>query len=242
MGSKRRKTRRRAGTRPGTHLVTKHLENISRKALDDYQQIVREYVRRQNGIYVLYRKGKLYYVGLATDLRYRLKSHLRDRHGASWDRFSVYLTVGDSHLRELEALILRTVKPAGNKQKGKLARSENLLRRFKKDIKRSQTEQLAELLGETVRARGPARNGRRNGEPVLARYLSGPVRLRGKYKGRVLRATVLRSGKIRFQGKLYNSPSLAGAAACKRPACNGWTFWEFQRSPGGWASINELRR
>ena len=31
----------------------------------------------------------------------------------------MYLTVGDVHLRELEALILRIVKPIGNKQKGK---------------------------------------------------------------------------------------------------------------------------
>ena len=49
-------------------LVCQHLENISRAALEEYQNIIRQYVRGRHGIYVLYRKGKLYYVGLATNL------------------------------------------------------------------------------------------------------------------------------------------------------------------------------
>ncbi len=32
---------------------------------------------------------ELYYVGLAKDLRWRLKHHLKDHHHAPWDRFSV---------------------------------------------------------------------------------------------------------------------------------------------------------
>lgn len=101
-------------------LVCQHLENISRDALEQYQDIIRQYVRNRQGVYALYSRGKLYYVGLARNLRMRLAHHLRDRHGESWDRFSVYLTIGDSHLRELESLILRIVKPKGNKQKGKV--------------------------------------------------------------------------------------------------------------------------
>ena len=54
-------------------LVCQHLESISRAALEEYQNIIRQYVRGRYGIYVLYRKGKLYYVGLATNLRNRLK-------------------------------------------------------------------------------------------------------------------------------------------------------------------------
>jgi len=45
--------------------------------------------------------GKLQYVGLAGSLQGRLKTHLHDRHKDSWDRFSVYLTITDSHLREV---------------------------------------------------------------------------------------------------------------------------------------------
>ena len=117
-------------------LVSQHLENVSRDALVTYQQLIRQYIRGRQGVYALFRKGRLYYVGLASNLRGRLTQHIRDRHGKSWDRFSVYLTIGDTHLRELESLVLRIAKPTGNKQKGKFAKSENLRRRFNRDIQR----------------------------------------------------------------------------------------------------------
>ena len=79
-------------TRRGA-LVSQYLEGISRTALAEYQQFFREQARRRDGVYALYRKKKLYYVGLARDLRGRLKTHLRDKHGESWDRFSMYITV-----------------------------------------------------------------------------------------------------------------------------------------------------
>jgi len=75
-----------------TPLVCQQLENISREALGKYQDIIRQYVRRRDGVYALYRRGKLHYVDLASNLRSRLGHHLRDRHQDSWDRFSVYLT------------------------------------------------------------------------------------------------------------------------------------------------------
>ncbi len=83
-----------------TPLVCQQLENISREAFGKYQNIIRQYVRRRHGAYVLYRRGKLHYVGLASNLRSRLGHHLRDRHQDSWDRFSVYLTIGDTYLKE----------------------------------------------------------------------------------------------------------------------------------------------
>ncbi len=128
-------------------LVCQHLENMSRELLEQNQEIVREYVRRRQGIYALYRRGKIYYVGLASNLRSRLANHLNDRHQDSWDRFSFYLTIGDSHLRELESLILRIVKPPGNKQKGKFAKSEDLRRRFKRDWYVEMRLKLGNLLG-----------------------------------------------------------------------------------------------
>ena len=58
-------------------LVSQHLENISHEVLSKYQDVIRSYVRGRQGIYALYRKNELYYVGLAGNLRSRLKSHLR---------------------------------------------------------------------------------------------------------------------------------------------------------------------
>ena len=230
--------------RKRAQLVCQHLENISREALEKHQEIIRAYVRGRQGVYALYRRGKLYYVGLATNLRNRLKHHLKDRHGQSWDRFSVYLTIGDSHLKELESLILRTVRPSGNKQKGKFARSEDLRRRFRRDIKRSALAEVDRMVGEPrpVRAQREAIPNDAGRKAVLAAYISGPLKLRAKFKGRIVKARVRRDGTVRFAGKVYTSPSLAAAVACKRKTCNGWVFWQYERAPGDWVLLDALRR
>ena len=223
-------------------LVCQHLENISRGALEEYQDIIRQYVRGRQGIYALFRRGKLYYVGLATNLRTRLTQHLRDRHAGSWDRFSVYLTIGDQHLRELEALILRTVKPAGNKQTGKFAKSDDLRRRFRRDMKQSLDAEITGMFEDPRPARRkPAAPKPVGCAPTLAKYVSEAFPIRARFKGKILKATVRRNGTIRFGGKLYNSPSLAAAAACQRVSCNGWSFWNYQRAPGDWVPLDALR-
>ena len=173
-------------------LVSQHLENISLEALSKYQDVIRSYVRGRQGIYALYRKNELYYVGLASNLRSRLKHHLRDRHKKLWDRFSVYLTIGDSHLKELESLILRTVKPSGN-----------------------------------------------HSDPES--YVRQSIKLRASFRGALVKARVRRNGLIRYKNKDYNSPSHAASAVVKR-SCNGWTFWKYERAPGDWVFLNELRR
>lgn len=230
--------------RKKAQLVCQHLENISREALERHQDIIRQYARGRQGIYALYRKNKLYYVGLATNLRNRLKHHLKDRHSHSWDRFSVYLTVGDHHLRELEALTLRITKPTGNKQKGKFARSEDLHRRFRSDIKRSVMAEVEGLFGDgrPLRPRHERETAAASGrKPVLAGVITSPLLLRTRFKGKIIKARVRRDGTVRYAGKLYTSPSLAAAAACHRPTCNGWTFWQYERAPGDWVPLDTLR-
>lgn len=224
-------------------LVSQHLENISRDALEKYQNIIRRYVRRRQGVYALYRRNKLYYVGLAGNLRSRLSHHLRDRHGESWDRFSVYLTIGDSHLKELESLILRIVKPPANRVIGKFASSQDIRRLFAKDIRAHQRDELISLLGRVNlndQQGEKSENGKK--QPALAQYISGPIKLQARYKGKLIRASVREDGLIRFGRKTYTSPSLSGAAACKRRSCNGWTFWSYERAPGDWVRLTELRK
>jgi len=153
-----------------------------------------------------------------------------------------FLTIGDAHLKELEALILRIVKPAGNKVKGKFAKCEDIRRRFARDVRRNQREELRALLGKAgakEERRGPLLEAKGT---VLAAYITAPMNLRAVFKGRMITARVRRDGLIRFKGTVYRSPSLAAAAACKRPTCNGWTFWKYERAPGDWVSMNELRK
>jgi hypothetical protein len=225
-------------------LVCQHLENISRDALEKYLPIVRRYVLGRQGVYALYRRGKLYYVGLARDLRWRLNAHLRDRLAPHWDRFSVYLTIGDKHLKELESLLLRVVKPkpSGNAQTGKFASSENLVYQFKREIKARQRAELNVLVGQSPALERPERavGIPARGVP-LARYATEPFNIRARYKGVTFRAHVRRDGRIRFQGRIYASPSAAGRAVSKHP-CAGWWFWKYERAPGDWVRLDVLRR
>lgn len=224
-------------------LVSQYLEGISRTALAEYQPFFREQARRRNGVYALYRRKKLYYVGLARDLRGRLRTHLRDKHGESWDRFSMYLTVGDHHIKELESLVLRIVRPTGNRQGGKFAKAQNLRREFTRRVKQDAAAHLSELLGVEDGHKPVVVRSRPSGEAVLAAYVSRPLRLRARYKGKVLKARVLSNGVISFAGNRYQSPSMAARAALPhRRAINGWHFWTYERAPGDWVRLKELRK
>jgi len=225
------------------HLLVQHLENLSRTVLEDFQKIIREYVRGRRGLYALYRRGKLQYVGLASDLRSRLRAHLRDRHGQTWDSFSLFLTLGSDSLRELEALLIRIARPRGNKSKTRFPRSQDLRRVFRRQVKEGQRAELEALFvlpqrGSAHRARARATDKK---TPPLARYHRGRLRIRMTYKGRVHRAAVRADGWIRFRGKLFRSPSLAASAVTERPM-NGWLWWKYERAPGEWILIDQLRR
>src|SRR6266513_598285 len=128
-------------------LGTQYLESISSEAFEKHADVIRRFVRGRNGVYALYRKGKLYYSGLASDLRGRLRHHSRDRHKKLWDTFSVYLTIGDQHLRELESLILRVAQPPGNRQLGKFSGAQNLNRSFGREIAKKQRLERDRILG-----------------------------------------------------------------------------------------------
>ena len=227
-------------------LVSQYLEHISGAALEEYQRIIRDYVRRRSGVYALYRGDRLYYVGLASNLRSRLGHHLKDKHRGKWDRFSVYLTIGDSHLKELESLVLRIVRPKGNAQAGKFHGAENLWSRLARDMRAHYRQQLADVLGRMRRdlVETAKRSSRHGPRPPLAKFLPRfrrPRTLRGVQKGKEVVARVRSNGEIRYRGKSYRSPSLAARAAAKRPM-NGWMFWTYERAPHDWIPLRELRR
>ncbi len=226
-----------------TQIVCQHLENVSSDVLEEFQDIIREYIRGRHGVYALYRRGKLYYVGLAGNLRARLKQHLRDRHKGKWDRFSIYLTIDNKAIKELETLLLRIVSPGGNRTGGRFVRSENLAKRFAKDITSYHRQHLDELLGRERRVfvkqvRKVSVNG---APPPLSKYFKSRKQLRGRYKGKLYRAVVRNDGSVRYEGKVYKSPSAAGTAVRKRPT-NGWWFWHYERAPGDWVRLSTVRR
>ncbi len=223
-------------------MVSQHLENVSREALEKYQDIIKNYVRGRHGIYALFKKNRLCYVGLASNLRNRLKHHLKDRHAQTWDRFSVYLTIKDEHLHELEALVLRISSPKGNRQSGKLIRSQDLRPEFKRAINRYHRKEMKFIFGQKEKdieiEKTKAKDGRK---PILAPYVKKRFEIRFRYKGKLHKATVRKDGKISYKGKIYNSPSLAAHAVVGH-AANGWNVWQYERAPGDWVILNELRK
>ena len=60
------------GRKKNSQLVCQYLENISRKMLEEHLSVIRSIVGRRSGVYALYRRDKLYYVGLASSLLGRL--------------------------------------------------------------------------------------------------------------------------------------------------------------------------
>ena len=226
------------------HLVCQHLEKISRKALENFKDILEKSLRRRHGIYALYRKNQLYYVGLASDLSGRLNHHLKDRHAKSWDRFSVYLTIQSDHIRELEALAIRISSPKENRQKGKLRKSQNLKKLLCNSVRRRHREEIDELFAENKRDEiyvegvNDFLHGRKL---VLAGYFSKGQKIQWTYKGKTYRAYVKRNGVIRFQKKVFTSPSSAASLITKR-MMNGWYCWKYERAPGDWVFLNELRK
>lgn len=224
-------------------LLKGHLENVSGKVLQQYPDIVRELIHRQHGIYALYKRGKLQYVGLASSLRNRLTTHLRDRHKGTWDRFSVYLTIKSEHTGELESLLLRIFNPSGNRVRGgRFPKSTDLLPTMKRRVRETQDNQLASLFGgKTADTLRRSRARRLIGSAALAGYSDRRQELRASYKGISYKASLLRDGQLRLNGKLYGSLTAAAKAITKR-AISGWSFWRAKNAKGEWIPLRKIRK
>lgn len=225
-----------------SHLVWRHIERVSVKFLERYSTVIKREVHGENGVYALYRNGRLYYVGLAKNLRSRLDRHLNDRHQRKWNEFSLYLTPSADNLRELEALLLRIIQPRGDRVKGGLKGSENLERVFKRRMREIQDEEFDDFFPRgraKKKGRERADHARHDLEGLL-RNVNLPARLRARYKGEEYYARLNRNGTVRYNKRTYNSLSQAGNAVRKK-STNGWSFWQCQRG-GNWVKLNRVRR
>jgi len=222
-------------------LISGYLERIKSSIFDDYHGEITSLIGKRHGVYALYKKDKLYYVGLASNLRSRVKQHLKDRHANKWDRFSLYLIRNIAFLKELEALILHIAEPKGNMQKGKLGRGNN----FEKALYRLVVEHDKERQRRLFSKSRPSKLTKKKTVHapkglILHRLLFPGTPIKAKYKGREVVATIDEQGRINLNGKQYDSPSSAGLAVIDSGAVNGWRFWRYQNPQGKWVFINEL--
>jgi restriction system protein len=95
-----------------------------------------------------------------------------------------------------------------------------------------------EVAGEATSAPAPSPSIG-NVPPVVA-Y---PLAVQGTAHGQTIEAVLLdATGRMRYQGTEYRSPSGAGQTASGWKSCNGWRFWRYQHpETGKWRAIDELR-
>jgi len=106
-----------------------------------FREELRGLMRGYSGLYVLYRRKTLYYIGLARDLFWRLHTHTKDRHKHKWDRFAIYRIARVRYLKDIESLLLRVANPPGNAVAGKFHRDADVTNVLRK-IQRKQTRTL----------------------------------------------------------------------------------------------------
>lgn len=200
-----------------TALVSEYAERIDRRALKWLE--VRNHLKSR-GIYALFKKGKLRYVGLAgTSIARRLKAHQRNHLARAWDSFSAYLLTdaGAGFLHDLEATLHRVSDPDKIKQVGRFAAGWDI--------------------SETLAAWPDS--GKLFGA-IVAGTIRPETRLRIWFGGRAVPARVTGTGKIRIGTKTFRSPSLAAKYVTRYPQ-NGWNVWEYERTPLAWRPLKELR-
>jgi len=205
---------------------------------DNYSRIISEIIEKQQGLYALYRKDKLHYVGLARNLKGRIKNHLNDHHKGKWTHFSLYIISHPEHTKELESLLLRIAYPAGNKVMGKLRRSANMLPSLKRKTKAAAIDEWKRIFERSSR-RGKKAGKFRKLNNHLKKRTKGKYPAKGlvekwttiwaEYKGKKYRARLSPTGWIRFNGKGYPSPTAAAKKLVDTPTCNGWWLWQIKQ-------------
>ncbi len=230
-------------------LVSGCLEGVSSDLLKQYARLLRQYAAGEVGVYALYKGDRLFYVGLARDLRQRLKQHQHDRLERRWDQFSFYIVRDSRHVGDIETLLLRIARPKGNRRPGKFAHCEDLMERVKADVDQEFAHQRGSLFPSDAARPGRQRGaGRiRTGEPELAQYVERMgqprrIRLANKRRG-VFWARVLPDGTVKVKGGArFKSPSSAGKTVLGRETCAGWDEWRYEKLPGDWRPLTDLRR
>jgi hypothetical protein len=225
-------------------IVAGHVEKVSAQIFDRYQKEITDMIRGYQGLYALYQKNKLYYVGLASNLKSRIKHHLSNKHKGKWTHFSLYIIRKAGHIKELESLLLRIAYPLGNAQKGKLKNSKNLLPILRKRVANKSREEIETIFEGTSSFEKKIKKKEkinRKGEQPLKGLLGNWQRIYASYKGKDYKAKVLPSGTIKLNGKLYSSPSGAAHAIIDRGAVNGWNFWKYKDKNGQLAKLANIR-
>ena len=220
-------------------ILSHRLENLSKELFKNHYNLITDLIGSTPGVYALYDNSELYYVGRSTDLRKRVKAHLRDKHYASWSHFSLYLVRNEEHIGEIESLLIRIANPRGNTVKPKGRSSSSMLKELKKLVKQKQLDEFNSIFGLVGKK---TKKQNKNG---LNRNLKGLVKkntdLFKIYKGKEHKAVLTSNGIIRIENKEFTSPTGAAKQVVDRKSVNGWNFWYIKDISGEWVRLGEYK-
>ena len=100
------------------------------------------------------------------------------------------------------------------------------------------------IIGNKIRPAGKIKKGkiRKSGKKPLQGYFPGGKVIYADYKGNEYKAWVYSNGRIKVNGEIFESPSLAGLAITKKRTMNGWRFWKYKDKNGELVYIDKLRK
>ncbi len=224
-------------------MIIDRLENVSKTLFKKHYSLITDLIGNSSGVYALYDGNELYYVGKSVDLKRRVRHHLRDRHGASWTHFSLYLIRKVDYVDEIESLLVSIVNPRGNRTVPK-GRTKNMLeKKLKGMVKQKQGQEFEEMFGgRRTRKKSTTRQ-----ISLMKRQLQGIVSRRTvlyrTYKEKEYKAILTPEGIIIRGNRFFNSPTAAAKTIIDRPTktVNGWTFWYLKDSKGDWVRLSEYK-
>jgi hypothetical protein len=93
-----------------------------------FNQRLKELMRGYAGVYALYRRKKLYYVGLSKDLLGRVNTHRKDRHRGKWDSVTIFRIRRIRYIKDIETLLHQLFDTKGNRVQGQVPRDADFNR------------------------------------------------------------------------------------------------------------------
>lgn len=222
-------------------LFTEKLEKIHKDIFKDHHNALLKLVGKSHGVYALYSKNKLYYVGKASDLKKRIGEHLNDSHARKWTHFTAFLTSKSEDIKDIEAVLIIIADPDGNKKKPESS-AKDMFNDLKAFLKEELEEKLKKYSGKKhiSKKNKPKARKKQSTSNILENKFSTARPLSIRSKNKEYKASLLISGKIRYAGKLYDTPSGAAVAAIGGSR-NGWDYWSVQNEDGNWVKLSTLR-
>ena len=131
------------------------------------------------------------------------------------------------------------VLPKGNIQKPtKINKGNKQIINEMKRIDKKQRMPMSSSRGK--RKKSHAKRSKKKNRSSLENYFDTDRPLRKTYDGKEYKAILLRSGKIKYEDKIYPSATNVANAITKKSQ-NGLIFWSVKTPKGNWIKLSDLK-